>query len=87
MQAAAEQTGQAHVGWRHREAVVILQQVHSPVSELLRVHILVPQAGHVLGACLEPRVAVDAQLEPWSSIYTHLHAWLQLYHVTLLHEL
>ena len=82
MQTAAKQTGEAHVGWRHREAVVILQQVHSPVSKLLRIHILVPQAGRVLGARLKPRVAVDAQLEPWSSSNTHLHAWPRSHQAT-----
>ena len=52
-EAVARKRGAAHIGWRHREAIVILQQVYPPVSKLLRILILVPQAARVLGARLE----------------------------------
>ena len=53
-----------HIGWRHRKAVIILEQIHAPGSKLLRVNALIPQTGCVHGTCLKPRITVKAQLQP-----------------------
>ena len=53
-----------HIGWRHRKAIIILEQIHAPGSKLLRVNVLIPQTGCVLGTCLKPRITVNAQLQP-----------------------
>ena len=60
----ARERGLTHIGWGHRKAVIILEQIHAPGSKLLRVKILIPQTGCVLSTCLKPRITVNAQLQP-----------------------